>query len=124
MSDTKKAAINAAIAETPVVNYLDQFEIEDMIAEISADNTPEYNLLKFCEELTELQERLLKSHLKIPSKKPTKVDIAEELGDVFIRFLGYIAHDEELITLVEERVQFKTNKLYNYYMSGNYKKGV
>lgn len=90
---------------------------------MATENRLDYTVLKTCEELTELQERLLKFHLKIPEKRPSMEDIAEELGDVLIR-LVQLTEKLELEDLLEARMKYKVEKLWGYYLSGKYKGGV
>lgn len=91
------------------------------LEEIAKQNDPEYNLLKFCEELTELQEKLLKFHLKAEGYKPSKEDIAEELGDVFVRMVMFADPDEKLQELMGLRINYKAFKLIKNYNAKKYK---
>lgn len=98
-------------------------ETIDLIELLAKTNRPEYNVLKTCEELAELQEKLLKFHLKVPEHKPTEEQIIEEVGDVFLRLMILI-HQYDWEDAVEKRVEQKEAKLVNYYKEGKYKGGI
>lgn len=82
-------------------------------------NTPSYNVLKFLEELAEVNEALLKKITKEDtSKEPSKEHIIEELGDLEIRLqvLKRIYGEEE----VNQRIQYKLDKYKQYIKDGKY----
>jgi NTP pyrophosphatase (non-canonical NTP hydrolase) len=91
-------------------------------------NTPEFTTLKLIEELAELQEKLIKYHLKSPSHKPKIQEVLDEVGDVGLRitlFLEQHTTDEfDATEYVEERVEKKVKKLYGYHKEGKYKGGL
>jgi NTP pyrophosphatase (non-canonical NTP hydrolase) len=125
--DLKKDVQNASTAE--VVNVDNSSSIEEMgeferIKTIAEQNTVDYTILKTCEELAELQEKLLKFYLKVPTKKPSLTDIAEEIGDVVIRIGMLVEKFPELDELTEIRIEAKIEKLWEYYKSGKYIGGV
>lgn len=101
----------------------ENFDYDETILLLAKTNRHDYNTLKLCEELTELQENLLKSHLKVPEKKPSEAQIVEELGDVMVRLLIYIEQNN-LLEAVEARIQYKLTKLQGYYEQGKYKGGI
>lgn len=84
-----------------------------MIDILSKTNKGNYNLIKACEELTELQEVLLKRIVKGEGpKNPSNLSIIEEIGDVQIRLdvLKKIFGEYE----VEQRIRSKSNKFKTY----------
>lgn len=82
-------------------------------------NDKGYNILKACEELAELQEKLLKKYVKAGTpKEPSDESVVEEIGDVFIR-LSVIEQLFQAST--QARVEFKLNKFEEYLKEGKYK---
>jgi NTP pyrophosphatase (non-canonical NTP hydrolase) len=62
--------------------------------------TPEQNVLKLIEELTELQEVMIKYLTKSPAFKPKKDKMVEEMGDVMFRMAivcEVLGIEEELV---------------------------
>src|ERR1700754_4055042 len=90
---------------------------------LSRMNKRNYSLSKTCEELTELQELLLKSMNKRAPNRPTKQQIIEEMGDVEIRLL--ILKRKLGISQKElsDRKIYKANKFIGYINEGKYKDG-
>lgn len=99
------------------------FDYDEIVELLAKTNRHDYNTLKLCEELTELQENLLKSHLKVPEKKPSQEQIVEEIGDVLVRIMIYMEQND-ILTPVEARMQHKLTKLKSYYEQGKYKGGI
>lgn len=92
---------------------------EGLIAKLAKENEYPYNILKACEEMTELQEVLLKRLLKSgTSKNPTEQSIIEEIGDVMIRLdiLREMFGKNE----VDKRIADKLSKYYQYTKDGKY----
>lgn len=87
-------------------------------------NTVNYNLSKACEELTELQELILKKMNKRPINQPTKDLFIEEIGDVEMRLL--ILKDQLGVTSKElnDRKISKANKFIGYINEGTYTKNI
>ena len=91
-----------------------------IIDEMSDSNDYYYNLIKTCEELTELQEVLIKKILKKGSaKEPSDQSIIDEIGDVYIRIqvLANLFGKENIKT----RVFYKLEKFKQYLKDLNYK---
>jgi len=86
-------------------------------------NRPEYNVLKCCEELTELQELLLKYINKRVDRKPPITDIVDEMGDVLLRCfaLSQMWNVEEKVA---DRGQIKANKFMEYILANKYGNGI
>ena len=83
-------------------------------------NDKDYNLLKAIEELTELQEVLIKKVIKKGGpKEPSNESIIEEIGDVAIRvtILFKVFGQEKC----EERMLYKLKKFKSYMDEGKYK---
>jgi NTP pyrophosphatase (non-canonical NTP hydrolase) len=114
----KKDAPDVLIADLPDVE-----SIEEVTEFFVKTNRPEYNILKCCEELTELQEVLLKYHLKIPEKKPPIEKVIEEAGDVIFR-LAVVVEQFNIFDEVGDRIREKVEKLIEYYKQGKYKGGI
>ena len=58
---------------------------DELIEILALENTKEYNLLKCAEEISELNEVILKYVTKDPDYKPDLSRLAEELSHVIIR---------------------------------------
>ena len=90
---------------------------------LSKMNSRKYSLSKTCEELTELQELLLKTLNKRYDARPTKEQIIEELGDVEIRLSilkrKFGITQKELDT----RKIYKANKFIGYVNQKEYTDG-
>lgn len=88
------------------------------------ENDPKFNITKLCEEMTELQELLLKTINKKPEKAPSKQSIVDEMGDMMLRLLVVIEQlgvtDEEMGNRIEQKME----KLIKYYNEGKYKGGL
>ena len=87
-------------------------------------NTKQYNLSKTCEELTELQELLLKTMNKRPANRPSKQMLIEEIGDVEMRL--FILKDQLNITgseVIKRKVD-KANKFIGYINEGKYTRNI
>lgn len=87
-------------------------------------NTRAYNLSKACEELTELEEIILKKMNKRPINQPAKQLFIEEIGDVEMRL--FILKDQLNITTKElnDRKISKANKFIGYINKGEYTKNI
>jgi NTP pyrophosphatase (non-canonical NTP hydrolase) len=129
---SKKAVVDVSTAE--VVNAAKIAEIvEDIntnpdewsaVAELLAiTNTPQYNRLKLCEELTELTEVLLKVNNKTPDKRPEDSAVIDEVGDVIIRVL-VLTLQMGIEEQIDARLEAKCKKLYKFYQEGKYKGGI
>lgn len=91
-------------------------------------NTFDFTVLKLVEELAELQEKLIKFHLKSPAHKPKLKEILDEIGDVEIRiamFLDKVENDNyDVDEYIQERISKKMMKLHGYFKEGKYKGGL
>lgn len=96
------------------------------LTEALKKNTPEFTTLKLIEELAELQEKLIKYHLKSKDHKPKIEEILDEIGDVEIRVTLFIEQldYEDANEYIDDRVHKKLGKLYGYYKEGKYKGGL
>lgn len=91
----------------------------ETILKMIRHNDPKYNLIKTCEELAELQEKLLKKVVKQGTLKcPTDDEIIEEIGDVYIRLavLSRIFGKEKVNT----RISYKLKKFESFIKEGKY----
>lgn len=95
----------------------------DIVEILAKENKLEYNILKACEELTELQELLLKYLNKTPEKRPSLDDVAKEAADVMLR-VGIMAQAFGIETECGEATEAKLAKLVKYYQEGKYKGGI
>lgn len=103
---------------------LSQEEINDFMVEyLARTNRPEFNITKLCEELSELQEKLLKYINKKKSARPSVEDITEEIGDVVVR-TNVLVEMFNIEEKVQKRYDYKSNQLYNWYRQGKYKGGL
>lgn len=96
---------------------------QELYQYLADSNEGNYNLLKACEELSELQEVILKRILKSKSEKnPSNTSIIEEIGDCKIRLfiLSKIFGEEE----VNKRVIYKCNKYKEYLLQDKYKGAI
>ena len=92
-----------------------------LIQRISKYNTWQYNHLKAIEELTELQQELIKKVTKRGGpKEPPDQAVVDEIGDVFIRIqiLSYMYPG------VPKRIKEKLTKLEGYLKEGKYKGSI
>ena len=111
------------------VESLTQEENDKLIAALEA-NTDEFTTLKFVEEVAELQEKLIKYHLKSKDHKPEPREILDEIGDVTLRMLFFIErldkkHPElESSDYLGQRIEKKLTKMYGYVRDGKYVKGI
>jgi NTP pyrophosphatase (non-canonical NTP hydrolase) len=107
----------------PNANSSGDYDVIEVAEFLGRTNRLDYNILKTCEELAELQEVLLKYHLKTPDKKPDIQNIIDEIGDVAIRIMALTEalHVEENLN---HRFQIKANKFMEYYKQGLYKGGI
>jgi hypothetical protein len=104
---------------------INKIETEDELMEVLlTENDPKFNITKLCEELSELQELLLKYINKKPEKAPSKQSIVDEIGDVIVRLGVVIEQLEVEEEAVGERVDDKIAKLIKYYNEGKYKGGL
>lgn len=106
---------------------LSESEYEEVVDALKK-NTTEFTTLKLIEELAELQEKLIKFHLKSASHKPKMNEILDEIGDVGLRVTLFLDHhttdDFDPGEYVDERVEKKIKKLHGYYKEGKYKGGL
>jgi hypothetical protein len=110
------------MSETAVINKI---ETEEELMEVLLnENDPKFNITKLCEELSELQEVLLKYINKKPEKAPSKQAIVDEVGDVFLRLGVVIKQLEVEEDPIGERLDTKISKLIKYYNEGKYKGGL
>jgi len=98
---------------------LTQTQLE-IVNKLVANNPIQYNLLKACEELTELTEVLLKKvNKKGGIKEPPNSAIIEEIGDSYIRLAALsIIFGEEA---VEARINYKLGNFEKYMKEGKYR---
>jgi hypothetical protein len=85
-------------------------KLEEISKILSEKNSLNYNILKACEEFTELQEVLIKSLTK--PNNDFKQKIIEEIGDCYIRLNILIKMFNE--DDVKSRIEFKLTKFENY----------
>lgn len=91
---------------------------------LALTNKNRFNLTKFAEELTELNELCLKYVNKHKEYKPTKDKFIEEIGDVIMRMdvlmkMFGITKEE-----IHTRVLYKANKILQYIKENKYDGGV
>jgi hypothetical protein len=87
-------------------------ELEDFLLVPERQNR---NILKFCEEMAELSEVLLKWVNKEDKNKPPISKIIEEMGDVAFR--GDIVMQQfDIEEEVFDRHSEKEEQVYNYYL--------
>lgn len=86
-------------------------------------NRAEYNELKLIEELCELNEVLIKRHVKQSQHKPPIEKVIEEIGDVVLR-CKILSKALNITDAVNDRIEKKKDKLLNYIKEGKYKGGV
>jgi hypothetical protein len=91
---------------------------------LSKNNDYKFLLSKSCEELTELQEVLLKMSNKIGDAKPPKQHLIEEIGDVETRLLMLKKRFRITQKQVNDRKIYKANKFIGYLNEGKYKKNI
>jgi hypothetical protein len=101
-----------------------ELTIEDLPEILLKENDPRFNILKFCEELTELQEKLLKYLTKTPEKRPSKKEIVDEFGDMALRGAVVLEQLEIDDDDIDARVEEKAEKLLAWYKEGKYKGGL
>lgn len=90
---------------------------------IIENNKREYNYLKLIEELTELNEVLIKRITKKSENAPSKDKLIEEMGDVLLR-MKVVAQLENISADVNKRVNDKADKIVNSIYKGKYKGGI
>ena len=90
---------------------------EDIIKLLSETNNPDYQLLKACEELSELTTALLQ-YVNKKGTKTTKKDVIDEIGDVKIRIKVLEKTFGE--KAVNKRFNFKINKFKKYFQKKLY----
>lgn len=90
---------------------------EIVIKELLKTNSTKYQLLKACEELSELNTALLQ-YINKGDVKSYKQDVIDEIGDVKIRLkiLEEVFGKEK----VSKRYKFKINKFFNYLKNKKY----
>lgn len=86
-------------------------------------NKRSYSITKACEELTELQEVLLKSLNKRGENRPSKEQITEEFGDVEMRLSIIKTKFGINRKSLNIRKIYKANKFIGYINAGEYKDG-
>lgn len=111
----------------PEKEFLTPGEHEDLEQALKR-NTNEFTTLKLIEELAELQEKLIKYHLKSPSHKPKLEEILDEIGDVQLRielFIDKVRNEDfDVDDYLDERIDRKLMKLHGYVKEGKYKGGL
>lgn len=80
-----------------------------LITDIIKANSVDYNKLKAVEEMTELNEVLIKSMTKMPKYRPSDESIIEEIGDTILR-LNVIKHMYGA-EAVDARIAYKQQKI-------------
>jgi len=91
---------------------------------LAKNNNEKFLLAKTCEELTELQEVLLKMMNKIDPHKPTKDHLIEEIGDVYIRLEMLMERFKISVWEINVRKVYKANKFIGYLNEGKYKYNI
>lgn len=91
---------------------------------LSKNNNEKFLLAKTCEELTELQEVLLKMMNKIDPHKPSKEHLIEEIGDVEIRLQMLKKRFKIKYSDISGRKLYKANKFIGYLNEGKYKNNI
>jgi NTP pyrophosphatase (non-canonical NTP hydrolase) len=86
---------------------------EELIIHLVNTNANDYNILKCCEEMAELNEKLLKYVTKWPGYKPKVEDIVEEIGDTLVR-LKVVTAMLNVDKAVQDRIDYKCNRLIRY----------
>jgi len=93
-------------------------------------NTDEFTTLKFIEELAELQEKLIKYHLKSKDHKPKIKEVLDEVSDVIMRSLLFVDRVEkndpefDVTEYLSKRLDKKLTKMYGYAKEGKYQGGL
>jgi L-rhamnose mutarotase len=109
------------------LDEMDNKEYDELMKALE-ENTMEFTTLKLIEELAELQEKLIKFHLKNVTHKPKLEEILDEIGDVNIRTALFLDRHEteefDTFEYVDERVEKKLKKLNKYRKEGKYKGGL
>jgi NTP pyrophosphatase (non-canonical NTP hydrolase) len=88
---------------------------EELLGFLLEPKRHERNILKLCEELSELGEILLKYVNKNAANKPPISKIVEELGDVFFR-ANVLAEQFDITDDILERMDKKGEQVYQYYL--------
>lgn len=91
---------------------------------IAKGNYENFLLAKTCEELTELQEVLLKMMNKKGKHKPARKFLIEELGDVEIRLYNLKKRFNITQEELNKRKIYKANAFVGYLNEGKYKKNI
>jgi len=91
---------------------------------LARKNDYNYILSKTCEELTELQEVLLKMMNKKGENKPPRQNLIEELGDVEIRLYNLKKRLKITQKDLNDRKIYKANKFIGYFNGGKYRKNI
>lgn len=95
--------------------------MNEIIKTIAETNEKGYNILKFIEESTELNDVLVKKITKEGTRKePDLASIIEEIGDVELR-LVILKQQLNCEEAVVERIEFKLNKYNQFLIEGKYK---
>lgn len=97
---------------------------DNLFGYISRVCDEKFLLSKSCEELTELQEVLLKMSNKIDPHKPSKEHLIEEIGDVEIRLRMLKSRYEITDEDIAKRKLYKANKFIGYLNEGKYKNNI
>lgn len=111
------------------LTFKQQDELLDFMAK---NNSKEFNFLKAIEEANEFIDALVKYQTKHPDnpKKPTPQDILDEYADFMYR--GAVAlkvlfpelTDDQFEEKINDRVDSKLLKLFNYKADGKYEGGL
>lgn len=99
-------------------------EYKGLFLMIGAKNDEKFLLSKTCEELTELQEVLLKMMNKIDPHKPSREHLIEEIGDVEIRLQMLKSRFRISPKQIHDRKVYKANKFIGYLNEGKYKNNI
>lgn len=91
---------------------------------LGRNNNKKFLLSKTCEELTELQEILLKTMNKIDPHRPSREHLIEEIGDVEIRLAMLKERFKITNKDIVRRKMYKANKFVGYLNQGTYKNNI
>lgn len=97
---------------------------EDLFEYLGKNNDEKFLLSKTCEELTELQEVLLKMNNKIDPHKPSRDHLIEEIGDVEIRLTMLKTRFDIFPSEIINRKIYKADKFDGYLKEGKYKNNI
>lgn len=87
-------------------------------------NTKKYNLSKAAEELTELNDVVLKMHNKKADKHPSRQALIDEIGDVKARIKMLMVSTDIKNSDIRKRHIDKANKYLGYVKQNKYNRGI